>query len=351
MADSFDLDLFGQHTDDLHTPYVAGANVAITVNSDGTQDSSGWTLVSSDTSVISVTQALTSAGGAQVKAVGPGGATLRVVDASGKVLDSSNVSVAIPDQVSLYAEGPLLTGATDASAQVTTANVVAGGYATFLVRYFQQGTELYGSGALTTSSTNGLNATTVSASFATDRDFLQVGTPTIEGMTGSVALTVGGQVVGEIPITTVPASAVTHVEILAQSAAGASKGTTLTLYAHAVDATAANVYGASFDWSIDGVNAGGGGSALDAEDPTDLFTYQYDSSVSETVSASYDGFSPSIVAHGQGGSVGSSADVGCSVSGSPIPAPWSPAAATALALAGLAGAVRTSRSRSKKSAK
>src|ERR1700722_9886154 len=37
MADSFDLDIFGPHGDDLHTPYVAGAEFQITVSAGSDQ--------------------------------------------------------------------------------------------------------------------------------------------------------------------------------------------------------------------------------------------------------------------------------------------------------------------------
>jgi hypothetical protein len=325
MADSFDLDLFGPHVDDLHTPYVAGASFAITVSASSSQSQAGWSLSSSDPAVFRVESAL-SGGSANVTAVAPGQATLNVLNASGEVMDSHPISVAIPDQVNLYAEGLLVTGASDSAAQITQASIVAGGQATFLVRYFLQGTELYGSGALQTTTTTGLTAATVSETFATARDFLQVSTPETVGATGSVSLVIDNVVVGQVPITDVAASAVTQVSILQQSAAGVQNGTQLTLYAHAVDSTAADVYGASFNWSTN--TNGNAQSAQNQESdsdagivwgggPADLFFYDYESGSSETVTASYDGFSPSVVVHGQGGSVGSTANVACAVGVAP----------------------------------
>ena len=126
MADSFDLDLFGPHVDDLHTPYVAGASFAITVSASSSQSQAGWSLSSSDPAVFRVESAL-SGGSANVTAVAPGQATLNVLNASGEVMDSHPISVAIPDQVNLYAEGLLVTGASDSAAQITQASIVAGG--------------------------------------------------------------------------------------------------------------------------------------------------------------------------------------------------------------------------------
>jgi MYXO-CTERM domain-containing protein len=335
MADSFDLDIFGPHVDDLHTPYVAGAQFGITVDASTTDNQTGWALTSSNPSVLRVLSPLVG-GSASVAAGAAGSATISVVDSTGKVLDSHPVTVEVPDQVGLYAEGLLLTGASDAVAQVTQASVVAGGEATFLVRYFSQGTELYGSGALQTTATGGLTTTTTSATFATARDFLEVTAPA-QGTTGSVSLMTNNIVVGQIPITEVAASAVTQVAIIPQSTSGAQSGTTLILYAHAADANATDVYGASFNWFVTGPGEDGGlaSEGLGNEGPADLFFYTYDPSVSETVTASYESFSPSATVHGHGGSVGSTASFDmCSLGRAPGAGGTSSAAALGLALAG-----------------
>jgi hypothetical protein len=277
MADAFDVDVFGPHQDDLHTPYVAGSQFGITVNAQ--QAESGWTLSSSDPDVIRVTGSLVSGTGS-VTCIHPGQAVLSVLDASGQVMDSHAVSVAIPDHVGIYAEGPLLTGASDDSAVVTHASVVAGGHAMFLVRYFQQGVELYGNGALAPLGTGGVTATTTTASFATARDFLRV-SPGPTGTSGTVKLSVDHAIVGELPVTAVLASAVTQVTVLAGSTEAAQKGDARVLYAHAIDASSSEVYGASFGWTIDGQSQ----SSLFVGAPADLFFYNYDSTVTENLAA------------------------------------------------------------------
>ena len=311
MADAFDLDIFGPHEDDLHSPYVAGAQFEIAVSTDAPQVPAGWTLSSSDPNVIRVISGLVG-GSAAVIAGHPGQATLSVLDADGKVQDSHAVSVALPDRVGLYAEGPLLTGASDTAAELTQASVVAGGEATFLVRYFAQGVELFGSGALTPTATGGVTVNTVSSSFASARDFVRV-SPAAMGASGTVSLSVDHVIVGELPITTVLPSAVTQVTILPQSALAAQKGESLALYAHALDATSAEVYGASFDWTINGQT----NASLYGDGPADLFFYPFDPAVTEEVAASYEGFSPYARVHGTGGSVGSTSQLGCSLSRSP----------------------------------
>lgn len=352
MADSFDLDLFGPHVDDLHSPYVAGARIGITVSVSNGAGQSEWTLESSNPAVVSVASPL-SAGSATILAAGPGQTTLMVRDATGAVVDSHTVSVAVPDQVSLYAEGLLLTGAGDSAAEITHASIVTGGEATFLVRYFLDGTELYGSGALTPTATANLTASTVSETFAQARDFLQVATLPSAGATESVSLAIANHVVAQVPVAVVAPQAVTKVSIDPQSTSGAQDGDQLTLYAHAVDATDAEVYGAGFTWSASGVS--GGSFAEDGgfvpvvpagAGPADLFFYTYASSQSETVTAAYDGFAPSAIVHAHGGSVGSTANVACAVANAAAGAgagPWGAGVAMAMTGVGLARRRRSRR--------
>lgn len=339
MADSFDLDIFGPHVNDLHGPYVSGAEFQINVGSSASQSQAGWTLSSSDPNVVQVTSPLTG-GSASVKAVRPGVTTLRVLDASGNVLDTHAAVVAIPDTVKLSAEGPLLTGASDDAAVITQAAIVEGGQATFLVRYFAQGMELYGSGALTPGGTTDIAATTASTSFASARDFLQV-TPDLKATTGVVSLRVGGSVVGELPVSVVPPSALSHVSLLPQSTDAAQPGDSLVLYAHAVGTVAGqavDVYGASFNWLIDGKPE----VSAFIDGPADLFFYSYDSSVTEDVAPSYGSLTtPYAIVHGNGGSVGSTATapLACAVYGAPG-GTASPFFGVALGLVGLAFARR-----------
>jgi hypothetical protein len=310
MADAFDSDIFGPCMNDLHSPYVAGAVFGITVTTDSAQSTAGWTLTSSDQNVMRVTTELWD-GSATVTAGNPGQATLTVLDAKGALVTSQEVSVALPDQVNLYAEGLVITGASDSVAQVTQASVVAGGDATFLVRYFAQGNELSGGGALHATANGGVTVTVNPASYAPARDFLGVTVPT-EGTSATVSLVIDNVVVGELPITEVPPSAVKSVSILPQSTDGATNGTLLTVYAHAVDDSSRDVFGASFNWTINWESM----QSAPVDGPVDLFFYNFDSAASETVMASYDQFSPSVSVHGHGGSVSSTADpITCALRG------------------------------------
>jgi MYXO-CTERM domain-containing protein len=350
MQDDFDLDLFGPHTDDLHTPYVVGAKFNIDVNAQDGRNTAGWSLKSSDPSVFDVggppsspasTSGPSSAFSEPVAALAAGQATLTVLDGNGKVVDSHVVTVGVPDSVRLYAHGRLLAGASDDQARVSSAAVVSGGEATFLVRYFEVGTELSGSGALAPTATGSLTTSAAQSTLATARDWLQVDGTTAGS--GQVSLVVGGQTLGSLPVTVVATSAIQSVGVAKQDDSQASDGQTLYVVGRAFDDQKNDVYGASYQWSF-------GGSALSANlpgQPTDVLSYQFKGSASGTVQASLGALGAATTVHAQAGSVAvtSTADVGCSVGGAPG-AGLTGGAAAALGLAALAaGAIRRRRAR------
>jgi hypothetical protein len=307
MSDSFDLDIFGAHTNTLHFPYLAGSQFSISVSSNTNADMTGWTIVSSDPDVIRVGPLYN--GSSNVTTGGDGQATISVVDESGRVQDSQDVTVELPDQVSIYAQGLLLTGAGDTASEVTSVSVLSGGEAIFLVRYFKEGTELFGSGALTTTATGDVTASTVLGGdgnlLAAARDFVEVTPPSGAGGSGSLSLVLANVVVSTLPVTTV--TSVSHVDLVAQSTETAKTGDPLVVYAHAVDATGQNVFGASYGWTVNGASVGDPQYDV-SSGPSDLFEYNYNPSVTETVGADLDSFSPTTTVHGQGGTVDSTVE-------------------------------------------
>jgi hypothetical protein len=309
MQDSLELTVLGPAQEDLHTPYVTGSTFDITVAQTdySSSDTAGWSLKSSDPTVVSVAP---SSGGLNfpVTAVGTGHATLTVVDPSGKVLDSHDVEVAQPDNVQLAAHGPMVVGQSDSQAQVTQATVVQGGVATLLVRYFRGSQELYGNGAVTTTSTGSVTAMTTTSSFADARDWIEVDGGQVAGP-GQVALAVGGSTVATIPALVVPASSITSVGTLAESDAHASDGQTLHVFARAFDAQGSDIYGASFQWQLGGAALG----PAPGNQPSDVFAYQYKGGATEIVTTSLDGYTSSLPVHGAGGTVSSSEATGCSI--------------------------------------
>jgi hypothetical protein len=354
MQDDFDLDLFGPHTDDLHTPYVVGARFNIDVTATDGSNTAGWTLQSSDPTVFSIGtapaqpgQSASSAFSEPVVAVAAGQATVTVLDNDGKTVDSHVVVVGIPDSVQLYAHGKLIAGESDVQALVSTAQVVSGGDATFLVRYFEAGTELSGSGALAPTATGAIAASAEQSTLATARDWLEV-----DGSapgTGQVSLVVGGLPLSTLPVTVVGQSAIQTVTLLQQSTAQANDGATLWVVGRALDAQSNDVYGASYQWSFQGASLGSASPIFSNQPtvPTDLVSYTYQSNASGTVLASLGTLDASTVVHAQAGSVGvsSTADVACSVGAAPG-AGLAGGASAAFGLAAIAaGAVRRRRVR------
>jgi hypothetical protein len=306
MQDSFEITLFHAQ-EDLHTPYVVGAKFNITVATTGNTTTAGWTLSSSNPSVLSVGSS-TDSTDFPVTAVAPGQTTLSVLDASKKVLDTHVVEVAEPDSVQLAAHGLLLAGLSDSEAQVSHASVLEGGTATFLVRYYQGARELYGNGAVTPTSSGPVTATTTASSFADDRDWIALNATNTAG-SGQVALAVGGRTVTIVPVQVVASSTIARIGTIAQSESKASDGETLYVFGRAFDSQGVEVYGASYTWVAGGTTVSG----VAGPQPSDLLSYNYSSSASETVTATYSTFLTSTTVHGTGGTVGSTTAVDCSV--------------------------------------
>ena len=311
MTDSFDQDIFGAHNGTLDSPYLIGSQFTINVTTVWGGPQTGWTIVSSDPSVIQVGTLYN--GSSQVTAGGDGHATVSVLDESGATVVSQDVTVEVPDQVSLYAEGLLLTGAGDSASEVTSISVYSGGDALFLVRYFRDGNELLGSGALVTSTTGDVTTQTEQGADpnAPSRDFLDISTPDdLLTDTASVQLMLAKVLVSTVTVTTV--SSVSKVDLVSQSTMAAKEGDELTVYAHAVDSAGNNVFGASYDWTVNG-------KSLDdytTSGPTDLLVYHYKPSVTEKVGASLASFSPTTEVHGTGAMVESTGDqaaIACAV--------------------------------------
>ncbi|HEY8088945.1 MAG TPA: hypothetical protein VIF09_13895 [Polyangiaceae bacterium] len=316
MQDDFDLDLFGPQKDDLSTPYVLGAKFGIGVDTHDNSSTSGWTLRSSNPAVLRVSPPVSSKSSfnTEVVAAGVGHATLTVLDGGGHVVDSHDVDVGLPDRIELYAHGLLLAGESDDRARISQVQISAGGEGTFLVRYFAGTSELSGNGALQPTGSGTVQATTTTSSLAARREWLRV-TATPAGP-GSMALGVGAHTVSTVPVVAVDPGAVKSVGIAKQSEGGAKDGTTLYLFGRAFDAQGNDVYGASFRWTVNGAVVSGSSVNL-AGEPADLLSYQYKSGASESVITALDGYSTSTTVHGTGGAVGSTAAVGCGVSGAP----------------------------------
>jgi hypothetical protein len=295
MQDGLDLGLdnavlagFGDPlVDDLATPYVVGAGLHISVLAIGYSDTSSWTLLSSDPTVL-IVGAATSELVFPLTAVGPGNATLTVMDGDGRGVDQHAVVVDQPDSIQL------------GSQPVQPMTLVEGGTAEFYVTYFQGSQQLSGTGAVTPTGTGAVTAlTATSPPPVVDWVEIEAGQPG----TGQVALSVGTTTF-VVPVLVVPPSAIAGLGLVVEPGDEDDPDGTLDfVLASALNPQGGRVYGASFSWSIDGVPVS---ASLPSGEPADSLGYTHDKGVTETVTAAFGSLSSSVTVHGTGGTVGSS---------------------------------------------
>jgi uncharacterized protein (TIGR03382 family) len=301
----FTLAKFG---DTLHTPYVRGAPMVLSVYAkDDSQTFDGWSVESSDPSVfqISSVSAVGKTFTATAVAAGEGSAELTVTDDHGSVIGSAGADVLQPDHVQLDAHGYLIMGMDD-QASVDELRVLDGGTATYVVNYFKGGTELHGNKVLTIDPTPGLVADARETFLFENREWLTV---TANGAVGALSLPLrsDGDLVNSMPVTVVPESDIADVLLMTQSESGHKDGDWLVAYAQASDASARRIFGIEYSWNVDGVDQTADG---------DLYRYQYKSGPSQAVTASRGLHSDTSFIHSEGGFVDSTNNIGCSAGGS-----------------------------------
>lgn len=321
MQDDLGLALDPNNSNVLHSPYVAGSSFTIGLQPGPKTTNDGWKLTSSDPSVLQIGGAggsgTTNIAEFPAQAVGAGHATLTVTDKDGNVIDSAVVDVDVPTRLQLCEQGLIYAGYSDDQAALDSVQIVDGGTATFLVRYFAGSQELHGNNALTANDSALADASVTSTSLSAS-DFVEI-TGTGAGTT-SVHLAAGGAAL-DLPVTVVDPSVVQRIALAAESESGASEGQQLYVFARALDASGHDVYGSSFAWSVDGQTPS---CCPNANEPSDLLVYQYHASGTESIAATVDGQSVSTTVHGAPSTTDttSSENTGCSVrpgNGAPSP--------------------------------
>lgn len=330
LSDNTALKLFPSATaNSLSSPYVIGAEFELEVVSAG-QRPDGWTLESSNPEVLTVdvmeplddesTDGDTTIGFFPAHARAAGTTVLTLLDAEGKERGGDEVEVKRPDRFEVRAAIDVEVDE-DRAPLLTDPSVVIDGEAAFEVTFFAGDTELAGAGGMTAVAAGDAGAVGDNSTFPDDTDHLVL-TPHTAGP-DSVALGTGGVEVGVFNFEAVASSAVTTVELEADSEAGAEEGERLGVLALARDAAGEAVYGASFSWSADGEGI---------EEVGDRLTYSFAADEAKELEAAYGAGSATATIHGTVTDVGSSNDVSCAVANvGPI------ASAIVLAIAGAAG--------------
>jgi hypothetical protein len=293
--------------DNLHSPYVRGAAVTVFAHSsDEGEDLRGWSIESSDPAVFRIDGAVASDGrdlAMRGQAVGEGTAALTLRDARGHAVGHGVAEVRVPDAVELDAHGSLILGRDDEAA-VREARVLAGGAATYLVRYFQGGRELHGNGVLSADVPAGVTAEPRTTFLLENREWLTLHTTAVG--TGSMQLVADGVPAPTLPVVVVPESAIADVVVLTEPESGHKDGDSLAALAQAYDANGARIFGVDYDWNVDGVAQQGEG---------DLYRYQFKAGQYVMVQAQRGAHADQAQIQSEGGRVGSTNHVGCAAGG------------------------------------
>lgn len=307
---------------ELHMPYVAGSTFMIYVRDEDDEDEADtWQLRTADTDVIRLDGGAT--GRAKVTALRPGFARVEAVNRRGRVVYSAELEVRAPTRAEVYSHGSLLVRRDDDEARVDDVIVAEDGTATFLVRYFDGDTTLYGNGALEVDAPELVSASLQGTFLSEDRDWLQftVG----EAGDYEIELRVQGALVKTLGVHVVPASAVASVEFV-NEAGGRTNEHWYVVYAEALSAEGDAIYGVEYSWTLDAVRQQGLG---------DLYRYQYERRNDRMLTASFEGLMTMGTIEASTGYVDTTNDIGgCSVGGGV------PGFASALGLLGFAALLR-----------
>lgn len=296
--------------DSLHGPYVRGTKTTLLVSSDDkNQDWKGWTVASTDPTVMRVDSTVLDGYGlsAAAQAVGEGECDLVVLDDKANVVGRGHALVALPDRVSLDAHGYLIVGRNE-EAPVEEARILEGGEATYLVTYHKGDTELHGNGVLTVGTVDGLVGEPRTSFLFENREWLSI-TSTAQGI-AQLPLSVDGVAINDVQVVTVDESAIDGVALITQDEDHADDGDWFVALAQSYDSDGRKIFGVEYNWDIDG-------DALDAEG--DLYRYAYKGGDWKMVTASEGGHEDSAMIQSDHGYVDSTNNIGCSAAGASSP--------------------------------
>ncbi len=297
-------------SDALHSPYVAGSSFSIYVTTAKKQSLTRWTMVSGDEGVMKLGTPTFSddheSMWVPVQTKSAGIVDLSVFDSADELRHRHRVEVKVPDRIDVLAHGQLLIDH-DAEAPTDQPQILGGGTATFLMRYYAGGEQLSGNGALAVTADGAVGAHLEQSFLFEDRDWLQI-SPDASLTQGSIDLLVAGQPVRSLPISVVPESAIARIELIGEDESHADKGEWLVVLAQAFDASDGFIYGVDYKFTTDGVRAIGNG---------DLYRYSFDRSKPVMLEAAHAGHTNGVVIRSGGGFVDSTNRIGCGFSPGP----------------------------------
>lgn len=250
----------------LHSPYVRGADFEVRAwAGEDDLELSECVLASSDPDILRIEpEGDGDAARAHAYAVGQGQASLLLLDGDGDVVAAREVEVRAPTRVVLRAAAPLFLDRADVPSEVDDVQVVRDGEAVFELEYFDGVTRLHGSGALSVSAPEGLEAWVEREHLFEDRDWLVVQGDALGRH--EVELAAGGEPFSAVALNVVEPSAIVEIDLFGQDESNAEAATPLVVIAEARDVSARPIWGVAFDWTL-------AGAAVEAAG--DLFRYDY----------------------------------------------------------------------------
>jgi hypothetical protein len=259
FADAIDLESDFRATDDdeLHTPYAIGATVVVFARGPGLH---GATLESSDPHVLEVV-ALENPDedgvSADAIARGPGVAELRVVDADGDTIASTDIEVRVPSRAVLHGAAAPFVERDDLAEVSATPYVLASGTAAFEVRLYDGTTRLYGHGGLSAHAEPGVDVDVLDVLHEESRDWLVV-TPHSPG-NHEIRLLADGVSFATTVVAAVGDEMISDVRLHGGDDDVADDGEWVPIIAQAYGPHHEPIHGVTFAWELAGELADDGG--------------------------------------------------------------------------------------------
>lgn len=308
-------------SEQLHSPYVRGASFNIYLDDSGPSGriGSGWSLESDAPAVFAVSnvrvQEYSHEGKkrrylqAAVATLQQGQAAVIVRDERGGEVLRTTVEVLQPDRIELLAHGPLLLDRPEDQAVMREVQVLTGGTATFLARYYSGDRRLYGNGALSVATpTDGSVTAQVKKTFVfEDRDWLAISA--LREGPSQVMLLAAGEPVSTVAVLGVGESALAQVQLSQAdrvTSGEARDGQWEVVLAETWDRRGAPIYGVEFMWTYGNDPQLGAG---------DLYRYEFKRGMRRMLSARHGGMGANLMIEGKEGFVDSTNHLGCNLAG------------------------------------
>ena len=306
-------------SDELHSPYVKGArfNIFLDDSSPSGRIGSAWTLESEAPAVFAISnvrvQEYEHDGKkrrylqAAAAALEQGQAAVLVRDDRGAEVFRTSVEVLRPDRIELLAHGPLLLERPEDQAVTREVQVLTGGTATFLARYYSGERRLYGNGTLAVATpTDGSVTAQVRQTFIfEDRDWLSISA--LREGPSQVLLLAAGEPVSTVPVVGVAESALAKVQLSQSDRVTSGEprdGQWEVVLAETLDRRGAPIYGVEFMWTYGSDPQLGAG---------DLYRYEFKRGMRRMLSARHGAMGANLMIEGKEGFVDSTNHLGCAM--------------------------------------